>query len=72
MLTVLGGRADSIPSSPPSIISTGGARSLADEAPKGKSPNPDVKEVLREIFKDKKRGGTIKRANGPIAVTAVA
>ena len=57
------GRVDSLPSSPPSIISTGGARSLAEEAPRRKAPNPDVKEVLREIFKDKKKGGTIKRAN---------
>jgi len=68
----LGGRVDSTPSSPPSIISTGGARSFADEAPKRKSANPDVKEVLREIFKDKKRGGTIKRANGNAQVAVVA
>lgn len=59
---VAGGRGDSIPSSPPSIVSTGGARSFADEAPRKKSPNPDVKEILREIFQDKKRGGTIKRS----------
>lgn len=47
---------------PPSIVSTIGAQTLAGDPVKKK--NPDVKEVLREIFKDKKRGTGKNSGNG--------
>lgn len=53
-------------SAPPSIVSTAGAQTLPGDTVKKHRNNPDVKEVLREIFKDKKKqgaGGGYNRQN---------
>ncbi|ORY35419.1 hypothetical protein BCR39DRAFT_509555 [Naematelia encephala] len=76
----LGGRTDTITSSaPPSITSTTGTRTIRDSPSQSpgarrKHANPDVKEVLKEIFKDKKRnsaGGSIKRNGPPVSSSTV-
>lgn len=70
-----GGRAEGIlSSSPPSIISTAGAQTIRETTPRKKAHNPDVQEVLKEIFKDKsKKKGSMRTTKAtPAAVTVVA
>ncbi|KAK4684800.1 protein EFR3, partial [Tremellales sp. Uapishka_1] len=63
------GRNDGMNSGPPSIISTTNGTAADDYGTKKKfSHDKDVKEVLKDIFKDKKR----RKANGPAAVSVVA
>ena len=66
-LTLVGGRVDTIPlSGTPSLVSTAGGRSMREEngsmSPKRRTGNTDVQEVLKDIFKTKKRGGVKKSA----------
>jgi hypothetical protein len=54
----------------PSVTSTSASRTLPDEERKrkGLKANQDVKDVLKDIFKDKKKTGA--RRNGqPVGVT---
>ena len=71
-----GGRSETLAnSSPPSISSTNGARSVVEEMPKRRgmaNHEVDATQVLKSIF-DKKRGGSMRRVqNGAPAVAAKA